>query len=79
MPVAIVSSKGQITLPANLRRQAGIRPHDRVVIEGSADGLVVKRAPDFFELRGYLGRAKAARTEKTMSVRAVAAHTRGRR
>ncbi len=76
MPTAIVSSKGQITLPAGIRRKAGIAPHDRVVIEATSDGLLVKRAPDFFGLKGYLGRARSGRLEERARLKAVVAHSR---
>jgi len=78
MPIATVSLKGQITLPALLRRRAGIKPHDRVVIEAHDDSIVVTRAPDFFELKGYLGRARSQAHEERAQRRAAAAHTRGR-
>ena len=78
MPIATVSLKGQITLPAHLRRRAGISPHDRVVIEAHGDGIVVTRAPDFFELKGYLGRARSGAQEERARLRAAAAHTKGR-
>ncbi|MBI4704393.1 MAG: AbrB/MazE/SpoVT family DNA-binding domain-containing protein [Deltaproteobacteria bacterium] len=57
MSVATVSSKGQITLPAGLRRRLGIAPGDRVVIEAAGDAIVVRPAADLFALAGFLGRA----------------------
>ena len=78
MPIATVSLKGQITLPAHLRRLAGIEPHDRVVIEAHGAGIVVTRAPDFFELRGYLGRARSEAQEARARLRASADHAKGR-
>lgn len=78
MPTAIVSAKGRITLPAGIRRKAGIAPHDRVVIEATSDGLLVTRAPDFFGLKGYLGRARSSRTEERERLKAVVAHARAR-
>ena len=56
MAVSTVSVKGQITLPASLRRQLGIKPHDRVLIELAEDAIVVKTALDLFEYEGFLGR-----------------------
>ena len=78
MPIATVSLKGQITLPAQLRRLAGIEPHDRVVIEAHGTGIVVTRAPDFFELKGYLGPARSKAQEKRGRLRASADHAKGR-
>lgn len=36
-----VNAKGQITLPAAVRRRAGIRPGDRVEVWERPDGTVV--------------------------------------
>jgi AbrB family looped-hinge helix DNA binding protein len=57
MPVSTVSSKGQVTLPARLRRKIGIKPNDRVVIEATDDALLIRKAADVFELEGFLGKA----------------------
>jgi len=57
MAFTTVSSKGQITLPVQLRRKLGIRPGDRLQIEAVDDAILIRRAPDFFELEGFLGKA----------------------
>ena len=36
MPVAVMSSKGQIVIPADVRRRAGLRTRDRVVVDFSS-------------------------------------------
>ncbi len=41
---AIVSSRGQITLPARLRKRLGIRGGDPVVLEEKAGEIVLKPA-----------------------------------
>ena len=33
MPVAVMSSKGQIVIPADVRRRAGLRTRDKVVVD----------------------------------------------
>ncbi len=78
MPISTISVKGQITLPARLRRKLGMRPNDRVVIEAVEDAIVIKRATDFFELEGFLGKALPEAEERRKMKRAAAAHTRGR-
>ena len=57
MPVSTVSTKGQITLPAELRRQLGIKAHDRVVVGLAHGTIVIKPARSLLELEGFLGKA----------------------
>jgi AbrB family looped-hinge helix DNA binding protein len=57
MPISTISTKGQITLPARLRKQLGMKPRDRVAIDVIEDAIVIKRAVSFFELRGFLGKS----------------------
>ena len=58
MPIASakVTSKGQITLPAKLREQLGIRPGDRLDFERNSKGGVelVARRTTAADLRGIL-------------------------
>jgi antitoxin PrlF len=58
MPIASakVTSKGQITLPAELRQQLGIKPGDRVDFERTKDGRIelVAKTHRFEDLRGIL-------------------------
>lgn len=79
MPVSAVSSKGQVTLPAQVRRKLRIKPNDRVTIEAVDDAIVIRRAPDLFELKGFLGKALPERQERERMRRAVAAHVKGER
>ena len=77
MAIATVSTKGQITLPAALRRKLGIEAHDRVLVEATEDAIVIRRAGDFFELAGFLGRALPETQEREAMLRAVAEHAEG--
>jgi len=77
MTISILSAKGQITLPIAFRRKLGIKPHDRVVIELEEKGILVKPAPDFFKLKGFLGKALPRETEEPLVRKAVAAHVKG--
>ena len=79
MPIATVSRKGQVTLPARMRRKLGIKPQDRVVIETHEDAILIKRAKDLFELKGFLGKAKPAGEERAAMMKAVAEHVVGDR
>jgi len=79
MRVTTISSKGQITLPAQMRKKLRIKPNDRVTIDAVDDTLVIKRAPDLFELKGFLGKAIPQRRERERMQRAVAVHVKGGR
>jgi len=77
MPISTLSIKGQITLPIAFRRKLGIKPHDRVVMELEEKGILVKPAPDFFKLKGFLGKALPRKVEERLMLKAVAAHVKG--
>lgn len=77
MPVSTVSSKGQITLPVRFRRKLGIRPNDRVVIEATEEGLLVRKAADLFELEGFLGKALPGDEERKRMKGAIARRVAG--
>jgi AbrB family looped-hinge helix DNA binding protein len=78
MPMSTVSAKGQLTLPAQVRKKLRIQPNDRVTIEVMGDAIVVKRAPDFFALKGFLGTALSAAEERDRMRRGVAARGKGK-
>jgi AbrB family looped-hinge helix DNA binding protein len=74
MTVATVSSKGQITLPAAARREAGINLHDRVYIESRNGEIVVRPVPDLMKFKGFAGKALPREVEKEIMERSVADH-----
>ena len=37
-----INSRGVVTLPAKLRRAAGIRPDDQVIVETTPEGLLLR-------------------------------------
>ena len=39
-----INSRGVVTLPAKLRRAAGIRPDDQMIVETTPKGLLLRRA-----------------------------------
>jgi len=78
MPIATVSTKGQITLPIASRRALGIKPHDRVTIEVRQAEIVVKPVPDFFELKGFLGKGATPEEEREAMLKAVSDHVLGK-
>ena len=56
MPEATVTSKGRITIPAEIRHSLGLATRDRVLFTRLADGTVVMRARtrSITQLRGLL-------------------------
>lgn len=71
MPVARVSSKGQIVIPADIRRRHGIRKGTPVVIEERGSELVLRpRNREYFEqLAGILGTDGESWTEALLEER----------
>ncbi len=57
MSEATLTSKGQITIPADIRRSLDIHPKDRVTFTPMPDGTVVMRAKtkSILDMRGMLG------------------------
>ena len=55
---ATVTSKGQITIPVEIRRSLGLHKGDQVVFEIADDGgdpmASVRRAPDFIAMAGSI-------------------------
>jgi AbrB family looped-hinge helix DNA binding protein len=74
MTVATVSSKGQITLPAAARREAGINFHDRVFIEARNGEIVVRPVPDLMKFKGFLGKAMPREKEREAMALGIAEH-----
>ncbi|MCL1875732.1 MAG: AbrB/MazE/SpoVT family DNA-binding domain-containing protein [Synergistaceae bacterium] len=50
--VMIVSTKGQVTIPAAVRAKFGIKAGDKVFGEYSDNAFVIKKPIDFFSLKG---------------------------
>jgi AbrB family looped-hinge helix DNA binding protein len=68
MAESAVTSKGQITIPADVRRAMGLRPQDRVVFTVMPDGTTVMRAKtrSLPELVGTLKRRRKSVPVKNM-------------
>jgi AbrB family looped-hinge helix DNA binding protein len=52
MITAQVSDKGQITIPAAVRRKLGLKAKSRVQIEAREDGILIKPVKSVSELYG---------------------------
>ena len=48
MPLAKLSSKSQIVLPAEIRREIGINPGDLLEITKENESIVIRKAPVSF-------------------------------
>jgi AbrB family looped-hinge helix DNA binding protein len=57
MPLARVSSKGQITLPAATRRKLGITPNSQVELVERDNEVVIRRAKSISDLYGIFREA----------------------
>lgn len=56
MPIATVTSKGQVTIPKAIRESLDLQAGDRVEFRKEGDRIVVEAATsDLTELEGYLG------------------------
>lgn len=77
---ATVTSKGQITLPARLRRELGIKTGDRVRFERSGERVAMRTLPrtDLMELAGALAGAGRSASADLASLRRKAWRSRGK-
>jgi AbrB family looped-hinge helix DNA binding protein len=53
--VAKITSKGQITIPAETRRLLGVKPGDRLTFEHTAKGDILVRKADEFPFDRFRG------------------------
>lgn len=66
MPSATITSKGQITIPKEVREELGLRVGDRVAFRVLDDGRVVVE-PETIDLRELKGALKPKRTGVTLA------------
>ena len=78
---ARLSSKGQLTVPKQVRAALGLVEGDQVVFRVEADRAVLARAADLLDLAGAVSVPAAKRgtpwTEARRRARAARAHSRG--
>ena len=77
MQIAQVSERGQITIPAEIRRRLGLRPGAKLEIEVREDAVILRPVPSISTLAGIFRRyahQKPAdwKTVRTETERAVA-------
>ena len=63
MSEATVTSKGQVTIPADIRKALGLSPGERVVFTRLEDGTTVMRAKtrSILQLKGLLKQTRGKR------------------
>ena len=66
MPTATVTSKGQITIPKEVREELGLRVGDRVAFRVLEDGRAIVE-PEIIDLRELKGALKPKRTGVTLA------------
>lgn len=54
MTTATISEKGQLTVPIDIRRELGLKPHSRVEFEVRDGEVVLRRVRTVAELAGIL-------------------------
>jgi AbrB family looped-hinge helix DNA binding protein len=54
MPTAKITSKGQVTIPVEVRNALGLTTGDMIAFETQADYVVVKRVPTALEVSAQL-------------------------
>jgi AbrB family looped-hinge helix DNA binding protein len=52
--ISTVTTKGQVLIPANIRKLLGIKPADRVVFDHSDESITIKKAPTIASMYGYI-------------------------
>jgi len=69
MPTSTITSKGQVTIPKEIREAMGIEPGDRVVFRMDASGRVVvePETVDLLELEGCLVPRRTGVTVEAMN------------
>ncbi|VAX34450.1 hypothetical protein MNBD_NITROSPIRAE03-727 [hydrothermal vent metagenome] len=60
MSFATISSKGQITLPSDIRSKLDIKPKDKVEVIIRDGEIILKTVPSFRKLRGSISREKGS-------------------
>lgn len=65
MQITTITQKGQVTIPASIRKSLGLKPGRKISFEQKKDKVVIKPTVDFFALRGSL------KTKKPFNIKAM--------
>ena len=69
MAIALVSEKGQITLPAEARRRIGIKPRSRVEVEVKGQEIVVRPLQSISDVAGIFRDAAKGKSTDWKTIR----------
>ncbi len=68
MPTAKITSKGQITIPSEVRSSMGLSPGDKIVFFADENGdFIVRRVGSIMDLRGILAGFDVPKTDEEMN------------
>ena len=74
LELSVVTSKGQVTIPAFMREKYGIKAGDKIIWEDSENKIALRKPQDFFSLRGCLGKVEIPEDEEELFADAVVEH-----
>ena len=73
-----VSTKGQITLPADLRFEYGLEAGDKIFCERTEDGYVLKRPKKgLLDYKGFIKAPYDPEKDMALAVKSASAHVMG--
>lgn len=49
---SVINTKGQVTIPATIRKLLGVKTGGKVVVAHTADSIIIKQVANIFSLRG---------------------------
>jgi len=68
MPTATVTSKGQITIPVEVREALNLKPGEKIIFFPGENGeFIVRRVGSIQDLRGCLAGLELPKTDKEMN------------
>lgn len=64
MQLSTVTQKGQVTIPASIRKRLGILAKEKVAFIEKDNSIVIKPAPNFYSLKGSVKNKKKYEDKK---------------